>query len=43
MFENKYDLVYKLSIAALILAGIYSMLDPVTSVPPVQRTPWCPD
>jgi|GEM_PF-2305484 hypothetical protein len=41
MFENKDDLTYKLSIAALILAGLYSLLDPVASVPPVDLTPWC--
>lgn len=40
MFENKDDLTFKLSIAALILAGLYSMLDPAVSVPAVDLTPW---
>jgi hypothetical protein len=35
MFENRYDVAYKLLIAAFILVALYSMLHPAAAYCPI--------
>ncbi len=38
MFENKYDIAYKLLIAVFILMALYSMMDPAAGFVGINET-----